>query len=269
MEDQPVVTPFEIAIQVRVQARQAQGHRIVALAQAHVEGKTVGDAFAGTQVGEGFVDPVGVDAIHGLAEAILDHEAENQPLDVLAHLDLHFEDHRLTDFCHFHRTTLGVKQADAENARFACPGNGLHLPVGEHLLTHRLALALGEHGVVVVHHFFGLAAHGHAPVFQEDGGVADRLDRGAVMGHDQQRGAGLAEVADAIEAFVLEVGVAHRQRFVDDQDIRPPRGGHAERQTHLHAAGIGAHRMVDGLADFGEALDFRHQRFDFFHLHAK
>ena len=145
----------------------------------------------------------------------------------------------------------------------------MHLAVGEHLLTHGLALALGEHGVVIVHHFFGLAAHGHAAVFQEDGGVADRLDRRAVVGHDQQRGAGLAEVADAIEAFVLEVGVAHRQRLVDDQDVRSPCRGYAKGQAHLHAAGVGANLMVHGFADFGKALDFGHQRFDFFDLHAE
>ena len=68
---------------------------------------------------------------------------------------------------------------------------------------------------------------------------------------------------------MLEVGIAHRQRFVDDQDVRAPGGGDTERQAHLHAAGIGAYRLVDGLADFGEALDLGHQGFDFLHLHAQ
>ena len=88
-------------------------------------------------------------------------------------------------------------------------------------------------------------------------------------GNDQQGGAGLAETADALEALVLEIGIANRQGLVDDQDVRPPGSRHAERQAHLHAAGVGAHRLLDGLADFGEGLDLRHQRLDFLDLHAQ
>ena len=67
MEDQAVVAPFEVAVQVRVQPRQAQRHRVEPLAQAHVEGEAVGDALAGLQVGEGLVQAVGIDPVHRLA----------------------------------------------------------------------------------------------------------------------------------------------------------------------------------------------------------
>lgn len=269
MEDQAVVAPFEVAVQVRVQPRQAQRHRVVPLAQAHVEGEAVGDALAGLQVGERLVQAVGIDPVHRLAEAVLDHEAEDQPLDVLANLDLDFQRHRLAYLDHLQRALPLVDHPYVEDRCLAGAGNRPHLAVGEHFLAHGLPLALGEQGVVVVHHFFRPPAHGHPSLLQEDRGVADGLDRRAVVGNDQQGGAGLAETADALEALVLEIGIADRQGLVDDQDVRPPGSRHAERQAHLHAAGVGAHRLLDGLADFGEGLDIRHQRLDFLDLHAQ
>ena len=70
------------------------------------------------QVGERLVHTMGIDAVHGLAEAVFDHETEDQSLDVLAHFDLHLQHHRVTDFRHFHRAALRVKQSHAENAGF-------------------------------------------------------------------------------------------------------------------------------------------------------
>jgi hypothetical protein len=66
-----------------------------------------------------------------------------------------------------------------------------------------------------------------------------------------------------LEALMLEVGVADGQRLVDDQDVGPARGGDAERQAHLHARRVHAHRLVDVVADVGERFDLRHQRDDF------
>ena len=87
-----------------------------------------------------------------------------------------------------------------------------------------------------------------------------RLDGLLVVADDQQQcRAQLAEVADTVEALVLEVGIAYRQRFVHDEDVRATGCGHAECQSHLHAAGIHAHRLVDIVADLGEGFDLRHQ----------
>ncbi|MNP08554.1 hypothetical protein D3C76_1006280 [compost metagenome] len=111
-----------------------------------------------------------------------------------------------------------------------------------------------------------MALHGQPALVEQYGAVADRLDRAAVVGDDQQGGAGAAETADPLEALVLEVGIADRQRLVDDQHIGAARGGDAERQAHLHAARVGTHRLVDGFADLGELLDVRHHRLDLFQL---
>ena len=78
----------------------------------------------------------------------------------------------------------------------------------------------------------------------------------------------LRNCADAVEALVLEIGVAHRQRLVDDQHVRATGGGDAEGQAHLHAAGIHAHRLVDVVADLGERFDLGHQRVDFVHAYS-
>ena len=82
------------------------------------------------------------------------------------------------------------------------------------------------------------------------------------MRNDQQSRTGFPEVADAVEALVLEVRIADRERFVDDQDVGPHCGGDAEGQAHLHAARVHPHRLVDVLADLGEGLDLGHQRGD-------
>ncbi len=123
----------------------------------------------------------------------------------------------------------------------------------------RGVLLLRDQRVVVVEDLLRIAVQQHPPALEQDRPVAHRLDRRRVVGNDQQRGAGVAVFADALEALVDEVGVAHRQRFVDDQQVRPHRGGDAEGHAHLHAAGIGAHRLVEVLTDLGEALDVGHQ----------
>ena len=61
------------------------------------------------------------------------------------------------------------------------------------------------------------------------------------------------------DALVLEIGIADRQRLVDDQHVGTHRGGDAERQPDLHAARVDAQRLVEVVADLGEGLDRRHR----------
>ena len=81
----------------------------------------------------------------------------------------------------------------------------------------------------------------------------------SVVRHDEQGSALFAEFADTVEALVLKISVPHRQRLIDDQDIRTNRRGDGKSQPHLHTAGIGAQRLVDVVTNFGESLDFRHE----------
>ena len=55
------------------------------------------------------------------------------------------------------------------------------------------------------------------------------------MGDEEDGGARLLEMADAAEALVLEIGVADRERFVDDKDVRPHRRGNREGEPGHHA----------------------------------
>ena len=68
---------------------------------------------------------------------------------------------------------------------------------------------IGQHGVVVVHDGFWLSLHGQLPSIQQNGPIANALDGLFVVADDKQRSALFTELADAVKAFVLKVGVAH------------------------------------------------------------
>ena len=84
------------------------------------------------------------------------------------------------------------------------------------------------------------------------------------MGDEQQGRTLGTKLANALEAFVLEVGIAHAQGFVDDQDVRPNGGGQGKSHAHVHAAGILAHGLVEVAADLGKIFQGLHDAEDFF-----
>src|SRR5205823_8316969 len=71
----------------------------------------------------------------------------------------------------------------------------------------------------------------------------------------------LLHLLDAAQTSMLKERVAHRERLVNDQDLRI--GGHrgGESETYIHAAGVGFDRLMNELADLSEALNFRQQVF--------
>ncbi len=75
------------------------------------------------------------------------------------------------------------------------------------------------------------------------------------MRHEQQRGACSAVLADALHALVLKVGIADGQCLIDDQHVGPHCGRHAERESHLHAGGVAAQRLIEGVGQLGEIDD--------------
>jgi hypothetical protein len=85
-----------------------------------------------------------------------------------------------------------------------------------------VAVAQRQHvGVVQVDDGARRAVEGDAAVADQDGAAAQRVDGVHRVRDEQQRGAGLAVAADAVEALLLEEHVAHGQRLVNDQDVRP------------------------------------------------
>ena len=65
----------------------------------------------------------------------------------------------------------------------------------------------------------------------------------------------LAELLHLLDALEPEDVVAHREDLVDDEDVGVDAHAHREAETRLHAARVRAHRLVDVLADVGEADD--------------
>ena len=65
----------------------------------------------------------------------------------------------------------------------------------------------------------------------------------------------LLDLLDAREALALERLVADRQRLVDHQDVGVDVDGGGEGEPHVHAARVGLDRLVDEVADVGEAGD--------------
>ena len=98
---------------------------------------------------------------------------------------------------------------------------------------------------------------------EQDGAITNRLDGVPAVGNDQQCGARLAKLSNAVSTFVLKVGIAHGKGFVDDQNIGAARRGDTEGQAHLHTAGVDPDRLIDVVADFREGFDFRHKLMQF------
>ena len=78
--------------------------------------------------------------------------------------------------------------------------------------------------------------------------------------------AALAELADAPRALLREVGVAHTQRFVDDQYVRIDAGRDRESEPNIHARGIMLERLID---PFGQTGKLNNRIEPLFHLPAR
>jgi hypothetical protein len=55
------------------------------------------------------------------------------------------------------------------------------------------------------------------------------------VAHEQHGAAATAHFVHFAQAFLLEFRVAHRQHFVDDEDVGFEVRGDGEREPHIHA----------------------------------
>ena len=76
------------------------------------------------------------------------------------------------------------------------------------------------------------------------------------MTHKQDRPAGFGHVPHFPQALFLEGGIAHRQHFVDQQDLRLQVGGDGKGQAHLHPGAVMLEGGIDELLDLGKGHDF-------------
>ena len=104
----------------------------------------------------------------------------------------------------------------------------------------------------------------------EDAGAAvehqraprERRDRLHVVAHEQHRAPGVRDLLHLAEALALELAVADREHFVDDQDLRLEVRRDGEREPHVHAAAVVLHRRVEEALDLGERDDLVELRRD-------
>ncbi len=108
----------------------------------------------------------------------------------------------------------------------------------------------------------GRAAGQALAAVQQQGAVAQLDHRTGRVRHEQHGGAALTHGLQTRIALALEGLVADRQRLVDHQDVRIHVDRHGKRQAHVHAAGIGLHRLLDEFADVGEGGDGIEARLD-------
>ena len=93
------------------------------------------------------------------------------------------------------------------------------------------------------------------PAVEPDGPLGDALDRGEVVRDEHEGGAGREHRPHAIDAALLEPGVADGEHLVDEQHVGLEEGRDAEAEPHLHAARVELDLAVDGVLELGELDD--------------
>ncbi len=93
-----------------------------------------------------------------------------------------------------------------------------------------------------------------API-EQDGRIAEAVDRSAVVRNEDQRGAAAAQLAQSLEALLLKVDVPDRERLVDDHQVGVHVDRDRERKAHEHPARVRLDRLIDEVAQFSEGRD--------------
>src|SRR5262249_15681404 len=93
------------------------------------------------------------------------------------------------------------------------------------------------------------------PAVQEDRALAEALDGDGIVGHEDNRPAGLLEREDPAEALPLEGLVPHREHSVEEEDFRVQERGDREPEPHRHSRGIRPDGPVDRVLQLRERDD--------------
>src|SRR5947209_3947453 len=113
---------------------------------------------------------------------------------------------------------------------------------------------------VLLHDGIWLALFDQGALIEQDSTVAETSDRLQVMTNEENGLARASQVIDAVHATMLKHNVAHRQRFVDQQNLRIYIDRDGKRQSHEHPAGVSFYRLIDKRSNrckvfnLGEAL---------------
>src|SRR5207248_1670680 len=107
------------------------------------------------------------------------------------------------------------------------------------------------------------------PLLQDKGAAAQGRHRAHVVADEQDRRATLAERLHAVEALLLERGIADGENLVDDEDLGIEMGGDSEGQADVHTAGVALGGRVEEAPDLGEGDDVVKLAIDLLTAHAK
>ena len=83
------------------------------------------------------------------------------------------------------------------------------------------------------------------------------------MRHEQDRRPAFVKFFYAAQTAMLKDGIAHREGFIDDQNIRLNAGGNRKRHADVHAARISLDGLIKKIADLGETFDLRKEPIGF------
>src|SRR5688572_27136760 len=95
----------------------------------------------------------------------------------------------------------------------------------------------------------------HLALAQVDHAVAHGLDAEHVVRNEQDGGIPLLQFLGVLDALALEGEIAHRQHFVEQQDVGLEVRCHRECESHVHAARVTLDRRIDEVRDLGELDD--------------
>ena len=105
-------------------------------------------------------------------------------------------------------------------------------------------------------------------VVEQQGLRAELHDPVQLVRDDDERDLPPAHLFDMPERLPLKCGIAHRQDFVDDQDVRIEVRCNGESESRVHSTGIALDRRVDELLHPGERDNFIESRRDLGAVHA-
>ena len=104
-------------------------------------------------------------------------------------------------------------------------------------------------------HFGRNPDHSDLAVVQPEGAGTERFDLVHRVRAEKNGCAAVTQTQNAVEGLAGKLAVAHRQGFVNHQDVGFDAGGQRKRQSHEHAGGVGFNRAVNEHANAGKSDD--------------
>src|SRR5205814_8565108 len=90
---------------------------------------------------------------------------------------------------------------------------------------------------------------------EDEPAVAEPRNRSDVVTHEDHRSSAVRQLADPLEAFLLEGAIPDREHLVEKEDLGVEIRGHREGEADVHPAGVALYRHVDEIADPREVDD--------------